>query len=55
MISVDLLKQYTFFKGFRDEQINKLADIATQESYKADFLLWKKGEPAKYLYFLEGG
>jgi len=55
MISVDLLKQYTFFKGFRDEQIKKLADIATQESYKADFLLWKKGDPAKYLYFLEGG
>ena len=55
MISVDLLKQYTFFKGFRDEQIKILADIATQESYKADFLLWKKGDPAKNLYFLEGG
>ena len=55
MVSVDLFKQYTFFKGFRDEQIKKLTDIATQESYKADFLLWKKGDLAKNLYFLEGG
>jgi CRP-like cAMP-binding protein len=55
MVSVELLKRYTFFKGFGDEQIKKLADIATQESYKADFLLWKKGDPAKSLYFLEGG
>jgi CRP-like cAMP-binding protein len=55
MVSVEILKRYTFFKGFRNEQIKKLADIATQESYKADFLLWKRGDPAKSLYFLEGG
>jgi len=55
MVSVDLLKQYTFFKGFRDEQIKKLADTATQESYKAGFLLWKQGDPAINLYLLEGG
>ena len=55
MVSADLLKQYTFFKGFRYEQIKNLADIATQESYKADFLFWKKGDPAKNLYFVEEG
>jgi CRP-like cAMP-binding protein len=55
MISVDLLKQYTLFKGFSEEQIKKLADIATEESYKAGFQLWKKGDPAKKLYLLEGG
>jgi CRP-like cAMP-binding protein len=55
MVSADILKGYTFFKGFTDEQIKKLADIATQESYKADFMLWKKGDTAKSLYFLEGG
>jgi len=55
MVSVDLLKKYTFFKGFRYEQIKNLADIATQESYKADFLFWKKGDPAKNLYFVEEG
>ena len=55
MVSADLLKQYSFFKGFRYEQIKNLADIATQESYKADFLFWKKGDPAKNLYFVEEG
>jgi hypothetical protein len=49
MVSVDLLKQYTFFKGFKDEQIKKLADTATQESYKAGYLLWEKRDRAKKL------
>jgi len=55
MVSVDLLKQYTLFKGFSEEQIKKLADIATKESYKAGFQLWEKGDPAKNLYLLEEG
>ena len=55
MVSVDLLKQYKFFKGFSEEQIKKLADIATEQSYKAGVQLWKKGDPAKNLYLLEGG
>jgi len=55
MISVDLLKQYKFFKEFSEEQIKKLADIASEESYRAGSQLWKKGDPAKTLYLLEGG
>jgi CRP-like cAMP-binding protein len=55
MVSVDLLKGYDFFKGFSEEQVKKLADIATEESYKAGFQLWKKGAPAKTLYLLERG
>jgi len=55
MISVDLLKQYTFFKWFSDEQIKKIADTASQESFKAGFQLWDKGDPAKNLYLLEAG
>jgi CRP-like cAMP-binding protein len=55
MVSADRLKQYTLFKGFSEEQIKKLADIATEESYKAGFQLWEKGDPAKNLYLLESG
>jgi CRP-like cAMP-binding protein len=55
MVSVDSLKGYDFFKGFSEEQVKKLADIATEESYKAGFQLWKKGDPAKTLYLLERG
>lgn len=55
MVSADLLKGYNFFKGFSEEQVKKLADIATEESYKAGFQLWKKGDQAEALYLLEGG
>ena len=55
MVSVDILKQFDFFQGFNDEQIKKLADMATEESYKAGFQLWKKGDPAQNLYLLEVG
>ena len=55
MVSVDILKQFDFFQGFNDEQMKKLADMATEESYKAGFQLWKKGDPAQNLYLLEVG
>ena len=55
MVPVDLLKQFVFFKGFKDEQLKKLADIATAGSYKAGYQLWKKGDPAKDFYLLEEG
>jgi CRP/FNR family cyclic AMP-dependent transcriptional regulator len=55
MVSVDLLKNFGFFKGFSDAELNKFADIATKESYKAGFQIWKKGDPAKSLYLLEEG
>jgi CRP-like cAMP-binding protein len=55
MISVDLLRQFDFFQGFSEEQVKKLADIADEESYKAGFQIWKKGDPAKTLYLVEGG
>ncbi|MGO9136348.1 MAG: Crp/Fnr family transcriptional regulator [Syntrophales bacterium] len=55
MVSVDILKGFKFFHSFSDEQIKKLADIATEESYRAGSQLWKKGDPAQNLYLLEGG
>jgi CRP-like cAMP-binding protein len=55
MVSVDLLRQFDFFQGFSDEQIKKLADIANEESYRAGVQIYKKGDPAKKLYLLEGG
>jgi CRP-like cAMP-binding protein len=55
MVSVDLLKQFAFFKGFSDEELKKFADIATEDTYKAGVQIWKKGDPAKYLSLLEDG
>ncbi|MGC9977435.1 MAG: cyclic nucleotide-binding domain-containing protein [Syntrophales bacterium] len=55
MVSIDQLKSYKFFKGFTDEELKKLADIATEELYKSGVQLWKKGDPANKAYFLEEG
>lgn len=55
MITVDLLKQFAFFKGFSDEELTKLLEIAKEESYKAGVQVYKKGDPASKLYLLEEG
>ena len=55
MVSINQLKGYKFFKGFTDEELKKLADIAKEESYKAGLQLWKKGDQANKAYFLEDG
>ena len=55
MVSADLLKGYDFFKGFSEEETKKLADIAVEQSYKAGFQIWKKGDQAQDLYLLEEG
>ena len=55
MVSADLLKNYTFFKGFSNEELKKFADIATEVSYKAGVQLYKKGDPAKNLSLLTEG
>ncbi len=55
MVSADLLKQFGFFKGFSDEQIKKLADIAVEESFGAGVQIWKKGDPAGMFYILQEG
>ena len=55
MVSIDQLKGYKFFKGFTDEELKKVADVATEESYKAGLQLWRKGDQANKAYFLEEG
>jgi CRP-like cAMP-binding protein len=55
VVSIDLLKNYSFFKGFTNEELKKFADIATEESYKAGVLVWKKGAPAENLSLLKEG
>jgi CRP-like cAMP-binding protein len=55
MITADLLKQFAFFKGFSEGELSKLAEIAAEESYKAGFQVYKKGDPASKLYLLQEG
>ena len=55
MVSVDLLKNFGFFKGFSESELKKFAEIATEQTYKAGVQLYKKGDPAKNLALLEEG
>lgn len=55
MVPTDLLKSYSFFKGFTTEELKKFADIASESSYKAGVQIWKKGEPADNLSLLKEG
>jgi CRP-like cAMP-binding protein len=55
MVSTDLLKNYSFFKGFTNEELKKFAEIASEESYKAGSQIWKKGDPAENLSLLKEG
>lgn len=55
MVSVDLLKQFSFFKGFSDEELKKFTALVNEETYKAGVQVWKRGDPAKYLFLIEEG
>jgi hypothetical protein len=44
MISVDLLKTFGFFKGFSNGELEKFAEIATEESYKAGLQKGRSGK-----------
>jgi len=55
MVSGDLLKNFSFFKGFSDSELKKFADVADEQTYKAGVQIYKKGEPAKNLSLLEEG
>jgi len=55
MVATDILRQQPFFKDFSEAELKKLAAIAAEETYKAGFQLWKRGEQAKTLYLLETG
>ena len=55
MVSVDLLRQFVFFKGFDEGDLKKLSVFASEESFKAGVQVYKKGNPAKKLYLVEEG
>ena len=55
MISANHLKEFAYFKGFSDPELEKLAAVATEETYDAGTQIYKTGDPAKYLYLVREG
>jgi len=55
MVTAKNLGEFKFFEGFTEDQLEKIAKIATLESYEAGTPMYKKGDPAKSLFMcLEG-
>ncbi len=49
------LKDFSFFKDFNADQINKMSALAKEEKYTAGTALYQKGDPARNLYIIEEG
>ena len=55
MISLENLRRYPFFGECSYPQLISIASISSVESYPAAATLFRKGQPANTLYFLEAG
>jgi CRP-like cAMP-binding protein len=55
MVTTDALKKFAFFKGVTEPQMEKLASVAAEESYKAGAQMYKKGDPARSLFMCQEG
>lgn len=55
MVPVTILKEFAFFKGFNEEQLNKLSVLASEENFLAGTHMYKNGDIAKSLYLIKEG
>jgi CRP/FNR family cyclic AMP-dependent transcriptional regulator len=55
MITASHLKEFAFFKGFSDQELEKLAAVATEEIYDAGTQMYKNGDPARGLFLIREG
>ncbi len=55
MLSTNHLKGFSYFKGFSDPELEKLAATATEETYDAGIQIYKTGDPARNLYLIQEG
>lgn len=55
MVKKSDLREFKYFTGFTEDQLETLAAISTVESYEAGAQMYKKGDPARSLFMcLEG-
>ncbi len=55
MVPVGLLKEFIFCKEFTDDQLNKLAELASEESFLAGTQMYQNGDPARSLFLIKEG
>jgi signal transduction histidine kinase/CRP-like cAMP-binding protein len=55
MIPIQLLRKVSIFGGLTDSQLERIAEICTEETHPAGSLIIEEGEPAERLYVLREG
>jgi CRP-like cAMP-binding protein len=55
MIQTSQLREFSFFKGFSDRELEKLAAVAREETYDAGVQMYKNGDPARSLFLIQEG
>ena len=55
MVTVNDMKEFKYFNGFTDAQLEKLAAITVPEYYEAGTQMYKKGDPARSLFMCQEG
>ena len=55
MISANQLKEFAFFEGFNEAELEKVASVATEETHEAGTQMYKSGDPARGLYMVREG
>jgi signal transduction histidine kinase len=55
MIPIQLLRKVSIFEGLADSQLERIAEICTEETHPAGSLIIEEGEPAERLYILREG
>jgi CRP-like cAMP-binding protein len=55
MVTINHLKEFSYFKGFSDPELEQLTAVATEETYNAGIQIYKIGDPARCLYLVQEG
>jgi CRP-like cAMP-binding protein len=55
MVPISALKEFAFLKDFNDDQLKKLATLASEEKYTAGTQMYQKGDTARGLYLMKEG
>jgi signal transduction histidine kinase len=55
MIPTQLLRKVSVFQGLTDEQLERIANLCTEETYSAGSLILKEGDPAEQFHILREG
>jgi CRP/FNR family transcriptional regulator, cyclic AMP receptor protein len=55
MVSPELLRRFTFFAGFSDEELKQLAMAGREQAASVGEILFTEGKPAHNLYFVTEG